>query len=183
MSSGSGVPAVPGVLSSAQQVDEFLALWRRVLAWDAADGLSPLSGPHTVLVVTDGGLCRIRPCDVSDPFMVDQQLQRTLLRRHVITESVPPADSRFAADGRAATLAGEQVKLTKLGDDPAFCLGDSPPAVASRPPLQEGDVTVYIVETPFVSCSEVSDAIGRHPQSNPFCPPGPPEPPVPEPKQ
>ena len=172
------MPAIPAGLSAVPEVGDFLSLWQRVLDWDAAAGLTPLNGPHTVLVVTDGGLRRMTPCDVSDPFVVDEQLQRTVLRRHVIPETVAAADARFSAGGRVTSLDGGEVTLGTLGDDPQFSFGDGLAGPARPVAVQSADVTAYTVEMPFVNCSEVSDAIGRHPQTNPFAPP---ELPVPEP--
>lgn len=159
---------MPAAVASDPSLAEFVAVWRRVLAWDAADGRAPLAAPHTVLAVSEDGLRRMTPCDVSDPFMVDQQLQRLLLGRHVLTEAVQPGDERFSAGGRVRSLGGGEVCLSRLGEQPAFAAADAPPTAARQLAAGEQAAPVYVVDMPFVSCGEVSDAIGRHPQSNPF---------------
>ena len=149
------MPAIPAALSTAADpaLEEFIAIWRRVAAWDAADGLSsPAGGPLTVLAVTEDGLRRMTPCDVSDPFMVDRQLQRTLLGRHVLTELVTPGDGRFKSEGRAATLDGGEVTLSRLGDDPVFSYGGAQPAVAKKV-ITGDEQVVYAVDAPFVDCA------------------------------
>jgi len=168
MSQQQGVPPLPPQLASDPELSGFCALWRRVLQWDAGDSLTPLAAPHTALAVTNEGLSRMTPMDVSDPFVVDQQLQRTLLRRHLLTQAVREPGSVSTA----ASLAGEQVKVQTTAEGVTFAWGDHE-TTGQLQGEAAGAAVVYAVDAPFVSCGEISDAIGRHPQENPFLPPEP----------
>lgn len=165
-----GVPPVPASVEGVAELAAFVAIWRRVLEWEKAEGMTPCSA-GTVLAPTDDTLQMMTPMDVGDPFIEDAPLQKCLVRRHVLTTAVRPD----TGDASATSLDGSAVRVAA---GPSFTAGDAGACIASAIGDTQGELVVYSVSEAFVSCSEVTAAIGRHPQSNPFhC-----DEPVPEPE-
>ena len=119
MSAGQGVPYVPASLRHVrdEQMSAFVDIWLSVQCQEREEGLRPYPGPYTVLAVSEGSMHMMVPCDLPDPFRGDSDFQRKFIRRHVLTELVPPTDRRFSSGGRATALDGTELTLSLVDDD------------------------------------------------------------------